>query len=356
MMADSVDLGAGRKEYTMSEMKSDTVELLCGKGDVIFKEGESGSCMYKLLEGGAAVYANYGEPESKLLTELNPGDYFGEMAVIEISPRSATVVATKDCTRLKVIDAGSLSEYLKENESEIDAITRHLSWRLRELTWDYIEVCDTLRELGRLDTSSDRISDGLFERVKKFAAFYLKRRTVKGSTPEISDTADEKSLEEKDALFLETYQKGDVIFRERDHSDCMYGIHSGRVGIFTGYGTEKQKLLTELSPNMFFGEMGMFEKLHRSASAVAMENGTIVEPIHEGDLEALYEKNPAKVLLILQHLSSRLRRLTKDYLQACRTLTEAEESIELANRHLTDETRAKLEYINQLLLMPEIIY
>ena len=102
--------------------------------------------------------------------------------------------------------------------------------------------------------------------------------------------------------------------------------------------------------------MGLFEKKHRSATAVSLEDGTTLEPIYERDLVALFEKNPALVMAMLRHLSSRLRRLTVDYLKACRSLAEAEEQIEKANMVLTPEEKAKLEYMNQLLLMPEVLY
>ena len=44
------------------------------------------------------------------------------------------------------------------------------------------------------------------------------------------------------------------------------------------------------------------------------------------------------------------------YLKACRSLAEAAEQVEKANMTLTAEKRAKLEYMNQLLLMPEVLY
>ena len=67
----------------------------CAQDDVIFREFETGSCMYRLLSGGVAVYADYGGSEERKLTDLHAGDYFGEMAVIDVCPRSATVVVTE---------------------------------------------------------------------------------------------------------------------------------------------------------------------------------------------------------------------------------------------------------------------
>lgn len=326
------------------------------KGDVVFREFEAGGSMYKILAGGAAVYADYAGPEQKLLTELKPGDYFGEMAAIDACPRSATVVVSEDGTLLREIEAEDLSAYLAEYPEELDGIAAHLSRRLRELTADYTEVCDTLRELGRLDTSVDRISDSLFTRIRKFAAVYLRgKKAAEQSAEAPRAAADAVSHADGYAMHRRTFDRGEVIFREGERSDCMYDIDAGRVGIYADYGTQRQKLLAELVPNMFFGEMGLFGGKTRSAAAVALEDGTCVEQIFERELPELYAKNSVKVLLILGHLSSRLRQLTNDYLRSCKALADAQGELE-AGRQMTAETRMQLEYMNQLLLMPEVLY
>lgn len=339
----------------MMENATANGELVCKAGDIIFREGDYGSGIYRVLTGAAEVYANYGKDEQKLLTELHAGDYFGEMAVIEITRRSATIVAAEDDTRIEVIDATDLSGYLSEHRGAINGIARHLSRRLRELTGDYTEVCDTLRELGRLDRSNDGVSLSLMERIKKFARVHL-LGGVPEDFAEPTPTVRSQKWACPSALDEGAYRKGDIIFREGDRSDCMHYIQEGRVGIYTGYGTERQKLLTELSPEMFFGEMGLFEGMQRTATAVALEDDTCTEPIRERDLDALYAQNPAMALMVLQHLSGRLRRLTVDYLKACRTLAETQREIDAGKEVLSPEAFAQAAYMSELLLAPEVLY
>jgi CRP-like cAMP-binding protein len=57
----------------------------------------------------------------------------------------------------------------------------------------------------------------------------------------------------------------------------MYDIRSGSVGIYEAYGTQEEKLLTQLYANQFFGELGMIDNVERSCTAVVMENGTELE-------------------------------------------------------------------------------
>ena len=152
-----------------------------------------------------------------------------------------------------------------------------------------------------------------------------------------------------------TYNSGDVIFRQGDAADSMFELYWGSVGIYLNYGTAEQKLLSTLESDSYFGEMGMLEHEPRSATAVALEDGTCLELIYESDLTKLYAENTAKTLMILRHLSSRLRRLTNDYLRCCKTLAETEKALDTGDQ-MTPEMLLQVEYMNQLMLMPEILY
>lgn len=62
------------------------------KGDIIFCEYEPGTNFYFLLEGRVKIIKILSDKE-KILDILQPGEVFGEMAIIEEAPRSATIVA-----------------------------------------------------------------------------------------------------------------------------------------------------------------------------------------------------------------------------------------------------------------------
>jgi CRP/FNR family cyclic AMP-dependent transcriptional regulator len=61
-------------------------------GQVIFKEGEQGDVMHVLMEGEVEV-----QVQGKVIGSFLPVEVFGEMAVIDPHPRSATVIAKTDC-------------------------------------------------------------------------------------------------------------------------------------------------------------------------------------------------------------------------------------------------------------------
>jgi len=62
-------------------------------GDTIFREGEVGDCMYGVVSG--QVELKHG---AKSVGTVEEGDVFGEMAIIDKSPRSATAIAATDVT------------------------------------------------------------------------------------------------------------------------------------------------------------------------------------------------------------------------------------------------------------------
>lgn len=118
-----------------------------------------------------------------------------------------------------------------------------------------------------------------------------------------------------------TFKKGDVIFREGDFQMDMYDIRFGRVAVYINYGTPEQKELAILDEGDFFGEMGLVEARPRSATIVALED-TITDVITQENFGVYFKEKPAKVLSIMQHMSSRIRELTNDYLDACGCISE----------------------------------
>ena len=127
---------------------------------------------------------------------------------------------------------------------------------------------------------------------------------------------------EQDSTQVLPFRKGQIIFRQGDEGNYMYAIHYGSVGIYLDYGTAEEKKLTTLYSNTFFGEMGLISDEKRSATAVVEEDGTLLETIRAENLESLFKSNPLKIDMILNHLSHRLRRLTQDYVEACRKAVE----------------------------------
>lgn len=294
------------------------------KDEVIFRQGEEGTTFFRILEGCVGIFAGYQEPEEKELTRLSDGQIFGEMSLIDCYPRSATAVALSDGTRAQEIGHTEVAGYLKENPDQILALMRHLSDRLRAVTNDYNDVCDAIREMKEAEkdeSAGEQNRMKLKDRIRKHISDLKGRRNAPDTlTAEYGNDLREENHSKGFYKKVQNYPKGTVICREGRTVHCMYDIHWGRVGVYTGYGTDREELITELYPNSFFGEAGMISDEPRSATVVALED-TTVEIIYRDDLQELLEKNPNKIVMILQHLTFRLRRLSETYLEACGELS-----------------------------------
>ena len=60
-----------------------------------------------------------------MLSELHEGDFFGEMAIIEAYPRSASAVAIKDGTTVRVIGPDETADYLEKDPDTAFVLMQH---------------------------------------------------------------------------------------------------------------------------------------------------------------------------------------------------------------------------------------
>ncbi|MCR4590329.1 MAG: cyclic nucleotide-binding domain-containing protein [Lachnospiraceae bacterium] len=310
-------------------------EKLFKKGDVIFREGDEGDSLFDISEGTVGIFVNYGAEGEQKLTELKSGQFFGEMAVIEAYPRSATAVALDDVKAFE-ISCGDMNGYFESQPDRIVAIMKHLSSRIRALSNDYAEVSGAINEFGKSDVQSGSFID----KIKKFANIYKhSKNTANVDSAETRRKISQTSHADGFINKVESYSKGTIIFKEGETGNCMYDIHGGTVGIYKGYGTPEEKRLAELGMNKFFGEMGMVDNDVRSATAVALEDMTTVEIISVDDLTELFTKNAPKVEMILAHMSYRLRTLTNSYMDACKLANDVSDAA--ASGNVSDELKKK---------------
>lgn len=308
--------------------------LTLRRNDVVFREGDIQHTMYQVRSGVIGIYANYETEYNTLLTELNEGAFFGEMALLEDYPRSAAAVVLSDRAVLFEISSQELSQFFTEDTQRILSMMRHLSGRVRSLTKDYQEACGTVAQMNR---KGER-PEGLAAKIRRFAKEYFSSLT-EDKAPEPSKNEEVASAQDAGTpLHSVLCSSGDILFREGEESRCMYDLVSGRIGIYKDYGTQKEALLEEVEPGSYLGEMGLIDRAPRSATAVALTDNTRLYVIYETDLAPLMTENPGKTLHIFQKLSARLRRLTRDYLEMCRLIAELDEA-EKSRRPVSQKDR-----------------
>src|SRR5262249_18173389 len=100
------------------------------KGELIFAEGDLGNEMFIIQSGRIRIFKNI-DGFDQTLTQLEKGDFVGEMSVLEGMPRSASAEAEEDCDLIKINSANFVA-MIRSNVEIAIRIMRKLSLRLRE--------------------------------------------------------------------------------------------------------------------------------------------------------------------------------------------------------------------------------
>jgi signal transduction histidine kinase len=133
-------------------------------GDVIFEEGSQADRFYIVADGAVEVWKDYRLPEKDLLAVHEQGHLFGEMALIDELPRSATVLA-KEPTRLFYIDRDDFHTIIQGNSKIAISILKSVSDMVRKSNEYFVE---NLRERAReLEKSNQALREAQEELLLK---------------------------------------------------------------------------------------------------------------------------------------------------------------------------------------------
>jgi CRP/FNR family transcriptional regulator, cyclic AMP receptor protein len=117
--------GLNRREIEFLGKLMDDVDVPDGK--VLTREGARGGEFFIVLEGSVRI-----ERDGKELNRLGPGDFLGEIALIDQGPRTATAIADGP-VRLMVLTSSAFNSMLSQNPGVETKILRVLASRVRDL-------------------------------------------------------------------------------------------------------------------------------------------------------------------------------------------------------------------------------
>jgi len=226
-------------------------------GDMILQKRHEGESLFVILDGHASIVTQERGHQARLLTTLEPQEFFGEIALLMDQPSGATVMAATECSIIE-IPKPVLAALIKRHPS----------------------IAEILRE-----TSRRRLIDTKLAHVSLFAHL---------STTERQQIADFLSLTE--------FKQGAIILAEGDVGDYMYIIRSGTVEVYTRLmsdqdgaksvdGDEEQLLLATLHDGDFFGEQALLTNERRNATVIAVTDVQLLR-FSKPDLEAILRRYP----------------------------------------------------------------
>src|SRR5216683_6117834 len=100
-------------------------------GETIFNEHDRGDALYILEEGNVRIWVYDEDVKEVTLAQLKPGDFFGELAVLDRGERSSSATATVD-THLHKLSSDAFQQFLTEHpDAAIDVICE-IAQRMRQ--------------------------------------------------------------------------------------------------------------------------------------------------------------------------------------------------------------------------------
>ena len=117
-------------------------------GETVFEEGSQGEHMYVVLEGAVCIRKE-GDLVKTVLCEIGPGQMFGELALVERKPHSASAIAVGDARLLLHDRQTFLNALLDDPELALEVIGS-LASRLRDTT-DKLQKIATQHVLDRTE-------------------------------------------------------------------------------------------------------------------------------------------------------------------------------------------------------------
>jgi CRP/FNR family transcriptional regulator, cyclic AMP receptor protein len=103
-------------------------------------------------------------------------------------------------------------------------------------------------------------------------------------------------------------RRGDVLFREDDDPDRLYVVVEGRIAIAKRSVDGRESVVALMESGDLFGEMGLFERLGRSAEARALEQSRVLVIGYE-PIRRIYENRPELLWSVVALLAGRLRNM-----------------------------------------------
>ncbi|HXT39181.1 MAG TPA: ATP-binding protein [Candidatus Angelobacter sp.] len=128
--------GMGEGDLTSLERFSKLRSLQ--PGERIFKEGDAGDGLYFIIHGKIQISARFGDDQRRVFATFGPGEFFGEMAVLDDAPRSADAIA-EEASEVYFVPRENLAEVLERNPKLALRMLRDFSRRLREFDRKYID-------------------------------------------------------------------------------------------------------------------------------------------------------------------------------------------------------------------------
>jgi len=234
------------------ENQDDVLGKIYADGETIIEEGTYGDTMY-IIQTGKVSVSIMRNNEKITLANLEADDYFGEMALLGNSRRSASIHSIGESTIL-TIDKKHFLKKIKEDPFRAIDILEKLSTRVKKLKED-----------------------------------------------DKNNTIDNKNIKR----ISTNYKNNETIYTKNYNGIYMHLIESGKVEI--SYAIDGIKVSNILKKGDFFGEMALFGYPTYKSSALAISNVELKTIKTKQELQEVLQNNPKLTLSIMEKMFNRIK-------------------------------------------------
>ncbi len=217
-----------------AELKEEDLTELCRhiklrrfmKNSPIVRQGDAGDNFYTIVSGKAKIVVTGNNGAEKILGTLSTGDSFGETALIEKGPRTASII-TLTQTAVFEISREGFEKFLASNTENREKIT------------------------GKIRLGKMLLASSVFSFMSQKQISYL----IKNLKPE-------------------RIKAGTVVFKQGDEGNKFYLIQEGNIHL-ERFDNSLKTLDIVLKPGNFFGEMALVKNIPRTATAEAVSDSLL---------------------------------------------------------------------------------
>jgi|GEM_PF-1511828 len=255
------------------------------KGEVITRQGKEGLGLYIILKGKVSVNVRLPGDVYEKVAELKKNDIFGEAALLDNSPASASILAL-EATSCCVLDG----EHFKVFRIGYPRIAYKVALAISKI------VCERLRQIN------SKVGGGLSDILPTHMQELKKTKKLLGkpvpkkyfsfihTLPFFKELCEEDFFNLLPYLEYYEYPKNHIIFQQEELPKGGYFVLQGAVQVVLKQKNHYSKLKT-LGPGSLFGFLSLIDKELRSATAYARES-TVCLMIPTEKIEQLYKEHP----------------------------------------------------------------
>jgi CRP/FNR family cyclic AMP-dependent transcriptional regulator len=142
-MLENIDLFSGLAPDELKQLSGKAVVHSYPRNTIVVHQGDTGNALHVIVSGRVRIFLSNEDGKEVILNTQGPGESFGEMALLDSGPRSASVITTEP-SKLAILSKTDFEAFLQSHPQTMLKILQQTFARLRTLT-------DTVGSLALLD-------------------------------------------------------------------------------------------------------------------------------------------------------------------------------------------------------------